>query len=119
MWLGKISLIMYIFSVGLTFGGYYVDQVFATELFSSVTETSLNEMIEKHNISDESVTAELIFGDFITGLRVLFDIVTGQSIAQAFNLLPNFNSEWTYIVSLLFVVSTSFLWLNILTGRDL
>lgn len=118
-WLGKVGIIMYIFSIALTFSGYYVDQVFATNLFSSVTEDSLQAMIAKYNVAGEQVTAELIFGDFITGIRVLFGIVTGSSITTALHLLPNFSNSWDIIVGLLFGLSTSFLWLNILTGRDL
>ena len=110
---------MYIFSISLTFSGYYIDQVFATNLFPSVTNTILDEMIAKHNVSDEAITVELIFGDFITGIRVLFGILTGEAIYTALHLLPNFNTEWDYIVGLLFVTSTLFLWLNVLTGRDL
>lgn len=110
---------MYIFSIALTFSGYYVDQVFATNLFPSVTNTSLTAMIAKHNVSNQSLSAELIFGDFITGIKVLFGILTGEAIYTALHLLPNFNTNWDFIVGLLFVTSTLFLWVNMITGRDL
>lgn len=109
---------MYIFSISLTFSGYYVDEVFGTNLFP-ITEDDLETLGERHNVAGESVSAELIFGDFITGIRVIFGILTGDSIANALNLLPNMNIEWMIIVKLLFGISTAFLWLNILTGRDL
>ena len=109
---------MYIFSISLTFSGYYVDQVFGTSLFP-ITEDDLDTLTERHNIADETISAELIFGDFITGIRVVFGILTGQSITNALNLLPNVNMAWHYIAGLIFSVSTAFLWLNILTGRDL
>lgn len=110
---------MYIFSISLTFSGYYVDQVFATNLFPSVTNTLLTELTESNNVVDETISVELIFGDFVTGVRVLFGILTGEAIYTALHLLPNFNGEWDYIVGLLFVTSTLFLWINLITGRDL
>lgn len=118
MWLGKLGIIAYVFSLSLTFSGYYVDQVFGTDLFP-ITEDNMNILVAKHNVPDETISAELIFGDFITGLRVLFAVLTGEAIVNALHLLPNFNGNWDYIVGLIFGVSTFFLWLNILTGRDL
>jgi len=119
MWLGKISIIMYIFSMSLLFSGYYIDQVFALDLFSDSTSAGLEDLIGRNDISSESISAELIFGDFITGVRVIFGILIGQSITNAFHLLPNFNIAWDYLVGILFSVSTLFLWINLITGRDL
>ena len=119
MWLGKISIIMYIFSISLTFSGYYVDQVFATNLFTTVTDEGLQTLISDNSVTDTNINAELIFGDFLTGVRVLFGIMTGESITNAFHLLPNFNANWDYAVGILFTTSTLFLWINLITGRDL
>lgn len=118
MWLGKVSVIMYIFSICLTFSGYYVEQVFALGLFTQTTD-DLNSLINKNDITDTSVSAELIFGDFITGVRVLFGIMTGATITDALRTLPGISDAWLYGIRILFVTSTAFLWVNLITGRDL
>lgn len=110
---------MYIFSISLIFSGYYIDQVFGEDLFNDFTSNELENLILNNNIEDETVSAELIFGDFISGVRVLFGIMTGDVLSNAFNGLPNFSYEYSILARLLFTTSTAFLWINIITGRDL
>ena len=110
---------MYIFSISLLFSGYYLDQVFGLNLFADATSTDLETLIGGNNINGETVSAELIFGDFITGVRLLFGIMTGDVITSALHMLPNFNDSYDYLVRILFTTSTAFLWINIITGRDL
>lgn len=119
MWLGKVSVIMYLFSISLIFSGYYIDQVFAQNLFEDSTSQALEELISNNNVEDEQITIELIFGDFIAGVRVVFGIMTGDVLTNAFEGLPNFNYEYSIITRILFTTSTAFLWVNLITGRDL
>lgn len=119
MWLGKVSIIMYLFSVALIFSGYYIDTIFDEDLFSDFTSNELEALILNNNIDDETVSAELIFGDFISGVRVLFGIVSGDVLSNAFNGMPNFSYEYSILARIIFTTSTAFLWINIITGRDL
>jgi hypothetical protein len=119
MWLGKVSIIMYLFSIGLIFSGYYIDQVFGEDLFTDSTSMALEELISNNDMDDESINVELIFGDFITGVRVLFGIMTGDVLTNAFQSFPNFNYEYSILARILFTTSTAFLWINLITGRDL
>lgn len=119
MWLGKVSVIMYLFSISLIFSGYYIDQVFGQNLFEDSTSQALEELISNNNVEDEQITIELIFGDFIAGVRVVFGIMTGDVLTNAFESLPNFNYEYSLIARILFTTSTAFLWVNLITGRDL
>lgn len=109
---------MYIFSISLTFGGYYIDQASGLSLFNSATYTALNDIMSRNEI-DEDISIDLIFGDFIAGVRVLFGIVTGETISDAFSMLPNFNETWMLAVRLLFTTSSAFLWIYIVAGRIL
>jgi len=118
MWLGKIAIIMYLFSISLLFTGYYLDNVFGQDQFTGATYDALDEIANKNNVN-ESISAELIFGDFIAGVKVLFGIVTGDTLTQAFHLLPNFSSEWDLLIRLLFTLSSAFLWIYVVTGRSL
>lgn len=119
MWLGKVSIIMYLFSISLIFSGYYIDQVYSVNLFNDYTSTQLETLISDNNIDDETVSAELIFGDFVIGAQVLFGIMTGDVLTNAFNQIPTFSYEYSILVRLVFTTSTAFLWINIITGRDI
>ena len=106
------------FCVGLLFSGYLIDLMYNENLFSSVTYDSLDE-IASRNVVDEEISIDLIFGDFIAGVRVVFGIITGDTIAQAFALIPMFNETWVLLVRIIFTLSSAMLWVFIVTGRSL
>lgn len=116
--MGKIAIIMYAFAIGLLFAGYYVDLTFGEDMFTGVTYDSLDAIANKNEVN-ANVSADLIFGDFIAGVQVLFGIITGDTIAQAFALLPNFLEVWTLLVRIVFTLSSALLWIYIITGRSL
>ena len=118
MWLGKIAIIMYLFSVGLLFSGYFIDQAYGLDLFTGVTYDALDAIANKQVINQE-ISVDLIFGDFIAGVRVVFGIVTGDTIAQAFSLIPSFDEVWLLLVRIVFTLSSAMLWVFIVTGRSL
>lgn len=109
---------MYIFSVALMFSGYYMDDAFGLNLFSSFTYDALDELVNKNNI-DETLSADLIFGDFIAGVRVTFGIITGDTINGAMYALPGYNDTWNILTRFLFTVSSAALWVYIVVGRIL
>ncbi|QDI74083.1 hypothetical protein [Nitrosopumilus spindle-shaped virus] len=118
MWFGKIAIIMYIFSTALLFSGYYLDIVFNEDNFNNATYAALDALANKNNI-DQTLSADLIFGDFIAGVKVLFGIVTGDTLTDAFHLLPNFSAEWDLLIRLIFTLSSALLWVFVVTGRSL
>lgn len=109
---------MYIFSVSLLFSGYFIDVAYGLDLFGGITFDALDEIASK-NVVDEEISIDLIFGDFVAGVRVVFGIVTGDTIAQAFSLIPSFNETWMLLVRIIFTLSSSMLWVFIVTGRSL
>lgn len=118
MWFGKVAIIMYIFSTALLFSGYYLDVIFDEDNFSSSTYQSLDTLANKNNV-DESISAELIFGDFIAGVNVLFGIVTGDTLIDAFHLLPGVDASMDLFIRLIFTLSSALLWVFVVTGRSL
>lgn len=118
MWLGKIAIIMYMFSIALLFSGYFLDQAYGLSLFTGVTFDALDEIASK-NVVNQEISIDLIFGDFIAGVKVVFGIITGDTIAQAFSLIPNFDETWMLLVRLAFTLSSAMLWVFIVTGRSL
>lgn len=118
MWLGKISIILYLFSVGVLFGGYYIDTALGENLFQGSSYDSLIAIANRNDIN-ESISAELIYGDFIAGVRVLFSIMTGETITDAMSSLPHFDASWLLILRVLFTLGSSFLWIYLITGRSI
>jgi hypothetical protein len=118
MWVSKVAIIMYLFSVGLTFSGYYINNASGLSLFDGATYAALDDIMSRNEI-DEDISIDLIFGDFIAGVRVLFGIVTGDTISQAFGMLPNFDETWMILTRILFTTSSAFLWIYIVAGRVL
>lgn len=109
---------MYIFSTGLLFAGYYLDVTFDQDNFTGATYEALDVLAQKNDV-DQTISAELIFGDFIAGVNVLFGIVTGDTLTQAFHLLPGFNASMDLFVRLIFTLSSALLWVFVVTGRSL
>lgn len=118
MWLGKIAIILYVFAIGILFTGYYWDNVFGENLFSGATFEALDELANK-NAVDQSISIDLIFGDFIAGVKVVFGILTGDTIYSALSLIPGFLSEWMLLTRITFTLSSALLWVYIVTGRSL
>lgn len=108
---------MYLFSIGILFSGYYIDQVFGMDLFSSVTYDALDELANKNTV-DEDLTVDLIFGDFIAGVKVLFGIITGDTISGALTTLPFMNEVWLLLSRLVFTLSSALLWVYVVAGRS-
>lgn len=118
MWAGKPALIMYLFAICLMFSGYYMDLIFNENLFESATYTALDELMNKNNV-DTTISVDLIFGDFIAGVRVVFGILTGDTISGALQMFPSFNEVWMIFTRLLFTFSSAMLWVFVVTGRSI
>jgi len=108
---------MYLFSIGIMFAGYYIDDVFGEDLFSSWTYDALDELANKNQVSSE-VSIDLIFGDFIQGVKVLFGILTGDTISGAIASFPFVSETWMILVKITFTLSSALLWVYIITGRS-
>lgn len=115
--MGKVAIIMYLFSIGILFFGYYIDYAFGLNLWTGVTFDTLDALATK-NAVDTTISVDLIFGDFIAGVQVLFGIVTGDTVSQAFGMIPGFQEVWMILVRIVFTLSSALLWIFIVTGRS-
>ena len=118
MWIAKIALILYVLSVAMLFSGAYIDETYGTDLFTGTTFDSVDEIAATFKL-DTDFSAEMIFGDFIAGLKVLGGLLTGEVITDAFALIPGFNIYWLLLIRLLFSLSTLLFMLYLATGRSL
>lgn len=118
MWLGKIAIIMYLFSIAVLFAGYYANQIFQNPSIDSASFAALDEIANRNNL-DQQINASLIFGDFIAALQVLFGIVTGETIATAFSLFPFVDEAVMLMIRLMFTLSSAFLWIYIVANRSI
>ena len=118
MWVAKISIIAYIFAIGILFAGAYLDFAFDTDTFSGTTFDTVEALALSYTVNEE-FSADMIFGDFLAGLEVIAGLITGQVITDALNLIPEVNLYWHLFVRLLFSLASVFLVLYIVTGKSL
>ena len=118
MWFGKVAVIMYIFSLSLMFAGYFMETTLGDGSFNEDSLYAQLVIISNSFNPDANISVEAIFGDFIAGVKVLFGIMTGQTIADAFMLFPAMSMEWLLLIRVLFTASSIFLWIFIVTGRS-
>src|SRR5574342_720098 len=110
MWIGKTAIIMYVFSVAILFSAYYLNQVFnnpALGANGNITFSALNTLMGSYSIN-EGVNAELVFGDFIAALTVLFGVVTGSTLTSAFTLIPFVDTSILLLQGILFDLASVF-----------
>lgn len=129
MWLGKLALVSYLFSIILFGVGYMMHEALGVTLFQDHegNNTATAEYIEaftiKHEV-DPEVNPAFIFGDFVSGLKIIGGIIsstfTGGVIGDAFSRIP-FIQEGPiqFLLRALITFSTLCLGVNIVTGRNL
>lgn len=120
MWFGKIAIIMYIFSIGSLFFTYYVNTIIPLDPVThnpNTTFSALQTLAGSFKLNQQ-INTSLIFGDFLAGLTVLFNIVTGTTIAQAFSVFPFVDASITLLIQIVFSLSSAFLWIYIVANRS-
>lgn len=112
---------MIIFSIGSLFFTYYINLIFPLASVTNNTNTSytaLQTLAGSFSINQQ-INTSLIFGDFIAGLTVLFNIITGTTIANAFSVFPFVDASITLLIQILFSLSSAFLWIYIVANRSI
>jgi len=111
---------MYLFSLGCLFGGYYANQIFQNTTLNNnqaITFNALQTLASSFNLNQQ-INTNLIFGDFIAGLTVLFSIVTGTTIAAAFSMFPFVGAAEMLLIQIVFASSSALLWVYIVANRS-
>jgi len=99
---------------------YYVNTIFNDPTINSnnnITYNALKTLAGTFAINQQ-VNTSLIFGDFIAGLTVLFGILTGATIANAFSIFPFVDASITLLIQITFSLSSVFLWIYIVANRS-
>ena len=118
MWFGKIAIILYVFSVATLFAGYWVNQIFQNPSLNSLTYSAIEALSTKNEI-DPGINIDLVFGDFIAGLTVVFGILTGDTIASAFSIFPFVDTAVMLLIRIIFTLASAMLWVYIVANRSL
>lgn len=126
MWYGKVSIILYVFSLSFMVSSYYLNQVFNDPLISnSATYQSLNATAHAFTFSPE-VNTNFIFGDFITVMTLIGNIMSGGYFETVFGDAGIIHGaggpadiSLSLIMGLLFDSATFFLILYIVSNRSL
>lgn len=141
MWIGKIALILYVFSFGLLFFTYFVNNsIFADPVIANaqihdptlpadqttnLTYDSLDHIVRSFSFNQTPDPA-LIFGDFLSAFKLIFGLMTGSVFTDSLHLMnvsgaiPVLDSIALGIVmGAMFDLATALLLLYILSGRSL
>lgn len=123
---GKVAIISYLFSAVLFGVSFMMGNALGVSLYApgTVSETSLNTLINHHNIN-ATANPTFIFGDYFAGLQaiggILFSTVTGGTVGDALQAIPFLNQDPSIMIvfRIVYTFCGACLIINILTGRDL
>jgi len=121
MWLGKVSIIMYAFSIAMLFGAYYMNQVFNDPVLASkdnITFDALDDLTRNRFALNQDINASLIFGDFISALKVIFGIITGSTLDDSLHLITG-DLNILLLQGIVFDLASVLLWIYIVSGRSI
>jgi hypothetical protein len=102
MWLGKLAIISYLFSIGMIGVGFLLSTALGWDLFSNATQGAIDTLIGDYETtieeqSSDDSSASLIFGNFIAGVRavatLIFNVPTGGAIADLIGGIPIFSAD--------------------------
>lgn len=122
MWLGKIAIICYVFSVFILFFGYYLNaNIFNDPVLNAntnITYNALNTLAASFALNQQ-INSSLIFGDFVNGMIVLFGVLTGGPITELMTLgIPFMDGSIQLLFRVIFALSSVFLWIYIVANRS-
>lgn len=111
------------FSVSTLFFGYYLNTYFNDAQIVGAAYYGGNPFHAMQTLANtfavnQQVNTNLIFGDFISGLTVLFGILTGATISGMLSVLPFVDVSIQLLVQIIFSLSSLFLWVYIVSNRS-
>lgn len=122
MWYGKISIILFVFSLGILFSSYYLNQVFNDPVISSsATYTSLQSIMGTFTFNQQ-INTSLIFGDFLSVFQLLGSLMSGSVFTSSLTIIQNSgfaDLSVGLLMGLLFDSATLFLLLYIVSNRSI
>jgi len=128
MWYGKISIILYVFSLAILFSTYFFNQIFNDPALSaSVSEKGLEGLMKTTYSFNQTVNTSFLFGDFYNTYLVLEGLFTGGIFQQVFSEggvldqsgLTVANIYLQILMGLLFDSATVFFILYIISNRSI
>lgn len=121
MWYGKLSIIMFIYSLSILFSSYYLNQIFNDSVLSqSATYQSLNNLMGTFSFN-QTINTNLIFGDFISVFTLLGSLMSGSIFTSSLTIIQNSgfgDMSVGLLMGLLFDSATLFLLLYIVSNRS-
>ena len=122
MWYGKISIILFVFSLGILFSSYYLNQIFNDPvLSSSATYTSLNTIMGTFSFNQQ-INTNLIFGDFLSAFTLLGSLMSGSVFTTSLTIIQSSgfaDLSVGLLMGLLFDSASLFLLLYIVSNRSI
>lgn len=121
MWYGKISIILFVFSIATLFMTYYVNQIFNDPFLSnSATYSSLSSIMGTFKFNQQ-INTNLIFGDFISVFQLLGSLMSGSIFTSSLTIIQSSgfaDLSVGLLMGILFDSATLFLLLYIVSNRS-
>lgn len=123
---------MFIFSFATTFGMYYINEIYNQPAIThnwglSRVQALVNSTSSLQNLNGgQSPNPALVFGDFLIGVTVLFNLLgtiavagfAGGGLAAVLSGFPGFSIEMQWITMIIYGSSSACLWIYIISFRS-
>lgn len=127
MWYGKLAIIMTIFAFAIAFSMYFVSLSFPTS--DAATQASWNSTrissiqtslstLQNMN-AGQNPNPALLFGDFLVGATVLFNILSLADITHMLTSFPFWNANMNLAVQIIYGSACGALWVYIIANRSI
>jgi hypothetical protein len=123
MW-ARFAIVLYVFAGLLLIVGKWIEDATQITIFpnSNVVTQEIERRINAQRLDPNNVNPNitLIFGDYASVARILFGIVTGESVFFVLQQLPIFANYYVYLIIVsLYTFSTIMLIVYIIGNRAL
>lgn len=120
----RLGIVLYLFSTTMLIAGLWIQDATGIPVFpdSSRAKQELESRIGRQQMDPNSVNVGVtyIFGDYTSAARMLFSIITGESVFFVLRMIPMLNSIYLmYFLTAVYSFGTVMLIVYIIGNRAL
>lgn len=116
----RLAIVLYLFSTIMLVVGLWMQDALGIAIFPNNNKTELERRLNTLRINPNEVNTSvtMIFGDYTSVARIIFSIITGESVFFVLQQIPVFASYYVYIlITVLYSFGTVMLLLYLLGNR--
>lgn len=118
----RLAILLYLFSTTLLVVGLWVQDATGHQIFPQNNAQEIERRVNTLRLDPNSVNTNvtMIFGDYTSAARMIFGIITGESVFFVLQQIPIFASYYVYILlTIIYSFGTVMLILYIIGNRAL